>query len=217
MNAVLKPYDVESHILTVFRGKVLSPNETQNLRGFESLFSDREKQEIQAKTEQAKINTATLPEGGEAVNPRAEARNNKGENQMLQDVGFLKMKEEKENGTVYDLEIKIPFHPKERFFVMKPKTKKDERQPDFLIFDNGCRVGSIWNPKEGKKALSGEIFSLGIGTYKNKTTNEDHPFTRFIVIEKENLKGEKLHFVSISYGAENWDGVTQEEQPDPFE
>lgn len=211
MNAVLKPSSLESDILKIFRGRVLTPSETQNLKGFQSLFSDREKEEIQAKIE--KVDPSRRVGGCKSPCGSTEP---KGEKRMLQDVGFLKFKEEKESGTVYDLEIKIPFHPIQKFYVMKPKTKKEERQPDFLIFDNGCRVGSIWNPKEGKKAYSGEIFSLGVNSFKHKQTNDDHPFLRFIVMEKENLKGEKLNFVCISYGSENWEGVTQEEQPDPF-
>lgn len=211
MNAVLKPSSLESDILKIFRGRVLTPSETQNLKGFQSLFSDREKEEIQAKIEKVDLSRRV----GGCKSPCGSTEP-KGEKRMLQDVGFLKFKEEKESGTVYDLEIKIPFHPIQKFYVMKPKTKKEERQPDFLIFDNGCRVGSIWNPKEGKKAYSGEIFSLGVNSFKHKQTNDDHPFLRFIVMEKENLKGEKLNFVCISYGSENWEGVTQEEQPDPF-
>jgi hypothetical protein len=215
MNAVLKPFPLETDILKIFRGRILTPNETKNLKGFESLFSDREKEEIQAKTDHAK-KIIPSQRGGGCKSPIGRSEQYE-ENQMsLQDVGFFKKKEEKENGIVFDLEIKIPFHQKQNFYVFKPKTKKEESQPDFLIFDNGCRVGSIWNPKEGKKAYSGEIFSLGVNSYIHKKTNEDHPFMRFLIIEKENQKGEKHHFVSIQYGAENWDGVTQEEQPDPF-
>jgi len=213
MNALLKPSSLESGILKIFRGRVLTPNETKNLKGFESLFSESEKQKINAKIE--KVEPSRRGEGCKSPCGSTEP---KGAKRMLQDVGFLKkrVKQENEIGTVYDLEIKIPFHPKESFYVLKPKTKDKEGQPDFLIFDNMCRVGSIWNPKEGKKAYSGEIFSLGVNSFKHKQTNDDHPFMRFIVLEKENMKGEKHHFVCFSYGSENWEGVTQEEQPDPF-
>lgn len=208
-----KPSSLESDILKIFRGRILTPNETKNLKGFQSLFTTSEKEEIHAKIE--KVDPSRRVGGCKSPSGSSEPKGAK--RMSLQDVGFLKMREKQENekGTIYDLEIKIPFHPKEKFFVIKPKTKENEGQPDFLIFDNSCRVGSIWNPKEGKKAYSGEIFSLGVNSFKHKKTNEDYPFLRFIVLEKENLKGEKHHFVSISYGAENWEGVTQEEQPDP--
>lgn len=213
MNAILETVSFEELLIKTFRGRVITPNETKNLKGFQSLFSTNEKEKIQAKIDHAKIDTSRR--GGSCKSPCGSTEP-KGAKRMLQDVGFLKFKKENEKGTVYDLEIKIPFHPIQTFYVMKPKTKKEESQPDFLIFDNGCRVGSIWNPKEGKKAYSGEIFSLGVNSFKHKQTNDDHPFLRFIVMEKENLKGEKLNFVCISYGSENWAGVTQEEQPDPF-
>lgn len=137
---------------------------------------------------------------------------------MLQDVGFLtkREKQEAENGTVHDLEIKLPFHIKEKFYVMEHKTKTSEGQPDFSIYDNSCKVGSIWKPKEGRKAMTGEIFSLGISAFTDTKTNAEKPFQRFLIIEKENLKKEMKQFVSISYGADDYTGQTQEEQPDPF-
>lgn len=68
MNAVLKPSSIESDILETFRGHVLTPNETQNLKGFQSLFSNREKEEIQAKTEKHRLSVRR-----KAVNPQAVA------------------------------------------------------------------------------------------------------------------------------------------------
>lgn len=200
----------ESLLIKTFKGDILTPSEVKTLKGYESLFTQSEKKTIEAKIKN------DLSRRDESCKSPAGKPEQKGVNKsMLQDIGFLKKKEEKENGTVFDLEIKIPFYQKQVFYVIKPKAKEKEGQPDFLIFDNGLRVGSIWNPKEGKKAYSGEIFSLGLTSYINAKTNDDHPYMRFLILQKENQSGEKINVVSYSFGKENYDGVTQEEQPEP--
>lgn len=194
----------------VFRGRILSPIEIKNLKGYKSLFSPNEKILIEAKIEHAKND---VPLGNIPVNPRTEVRNNqinKGEVTMLQNVGFLKQKSKKEGAdAVYDLEINLPFHPQQTFYVVEHITKEKEGQPDFSIFHARHKVGSIWkrvSEKKGTKFLSGNIFALGVSSYTNNKTGALEPILQFNIFESKGKNSEETQqVVCVSYGEQKAD------------
>ncbi|MCG6152618.1 DUF736 family protein [Leptospira bandrabouensis] len=193
-----------------FKGEVLSPMKIRNLKGYKNLFSENEKNLIEAKIEEAKTD---VPLGNIPVNPRTEVRNNqlnKGVNSMLQNVGFLKQKSKKEGAeAVYDLEINLPFHPQQTFYVVEHTTKEKEGQPDFSIFHARHKVGSIWrrvSEKKGTKFLSGNIFALGVASHTNNKTGTLEPILQFNIFESKGKNSEETQqVVCVSYGEQKAD------------
>ncbi|MDF3822221.1 DUF736 family protein [Leptospira sp. 96542] len=199
-----------------FNGEVLSPMKIRNLKGYKNLFTDHEKNLIEAKIEQAKND---VPLGNIPVNPRSAERNhkpNKGVNSMLQNVGFLKQKSKKE-GTeaVYDLEINLPFHPQQTFYVTEHTTKEKDGQPDFSIYHARHKVGSMWkrtSEKKGTKFLSGNIFALGVASFTNNKSGAIEPLLQFNVFESKGKNSEETQqVVCISYGEQK-----AEDPEEPF-
>lgn len=188
-----------------FKGEVLSPMKIRNLKGYKNLFSDCEKNLIEAKIDDAKND---VPSGNIPVNPRTEVRNQKpikGETSMLQNVGFLVSKSKKEGSDpVYDLEINLPFHPEQKFYVVEHTTKENEGQPDFSIFHKRHKVGAMWKrtaKSTGKSFISGNIFALGIAETPNRKTNSIDPVLQFNIFESKGKNSEDVQqVVTVSYG-----------------
>jgi uncharacterized protein (DUF736 family) len=202
----LTPKEFERTLLNTFRGKYVNP---KNLNSWHSetlytLFKN------DAKKQDAKM---TFPYGKEPVNPRSVERKhqeNKGDKSMLQNVGFLKQKSKKEGtDAIYDLEINLPFHPQQTFYVIEHTTKDKDSQPDFSIFHARHKIGSMWkrtSEKKGTKFLSGNIFALGIGSYVNNKTGSIEPVLQFNVFESKGKNSEETQqVVCISYGEQKAD------------
>ncbi len=103
-------------------------------------------------------------------------------------VGFLETRTQKndkgEEKGFLNMTINLPFYPKSEFFCVENKEKETDKSPDYLVFFQKNRVGSILNKtfmdkKENveKMMRSGTIFffgakenNLNFAVFKNEKT-----------------------------------------------